>query len=650
MLLFILTVVLDTVPATERVHTHTTELNEVTVSAFDERNLRLASKEAAYYIPIRPMTSVSPSGLAPLAHSVPALQFASLGGHTVKPVLRGLGGYRVVTSFQGIRYDNLQGGPDHGLDMPLLGVHHAEVLLGPHALFYGTDALAGVLYLADVRPISVANKTLTGSLGINPWTSEGSLQYHGTGHRWVPYYSGVLYSHQGEYRDARGETVHGTEATTLAARGLWSWEGQRGAHRIKMSSVERSLSIPTPEEPSDSTAHSHEHQQRISTQNIAWESSWKTLAWKVQSHSGVAHSFRGEEGEEHGTWELAFDLLTLNHTTTAARQWGSWMTTFGAHGHYRGIKNRSNTEERTYPNGHSSFLAGFAQAEKSSAHWTWKIGGRAERGTFPASSALSTLEWHPASPWHAQIRLSSGTRSPQLEERFAFGTHIGAGRFEVGNPALRPEKSTNLDVNGHYLSAKSEIQIGAFLQRYEDFIVLTPSDSSGSLRYYYTATPALLIGAEGKWHVHPQGEKGPWHGAVVAAIVRGQRGKEFSKTADPLAGIPAIRVGMQGERVWEWSPHRHVQWEADVQWVAPQTRLSPDEKTAWDASQTDGYILVSMRMVVELPIGSDAQPWAVALEGHNLTNALYAGHLSYVRALGLYEAGRSIRCTLTLPL
>lgn len=126
------------------------ELGEASVEV--QRDNPAALSTQVWAIPVRTLADQGPSAMLQLSRQAPALQLASVGGHTVKPILRGLGGYRVVTAYQGWRYDNMQGGAEHGLDFPLLGVDHVEVMLGPNSLALGTDAMAGVLYFSDVRP------------------------------------------------------------------------------------------------------------------------------------------------------------------------------------------------------------------------------------------------------------------------------------------------------------------------------------------------------------------------------------------------------------------------------------------------------------------------------------------------------------------
>ncbi len=67
------------------------------------------ANEAATFAAVRPFAQGDPLQMRRLSDQSPSLQWSSAGGQSLKPVLRGLGGNRVLTAFQGWRYDNLQG-------------------------------------------------------------------------------------------------------------------------------------------------------------------------------------------------------------------------------------------------------------------------------------------------------------------------------------------------------------------------------------------------------------------------------------------------------------------------------------------------------------------------------------------------------------
>ena len=83
------------------------ELGEATVEGISHNPNFFTTNILA--VPVKQISDQGPTALNNLTRQSPSIQLMSVGDHTVKPVIRGLGGYRTVTAYQGWRYDNLQG-------------------------------------------------------------------------------------------------------------------------------------------------------------------------------------------------------------------------------------------------------------------------------------------------------------------------------------------------------------------------------------------------------------------------------------------------------------------------------------------------------------------------------------------------------------
>jgi iron complex outermembrane receptor protein len=563
------------------------ELGEASVEARRDNPSALSTQVLA--IPVRTLADQGPSAMLHLSRQAPALQLASVGGHTVKPILRGLGGYRVVTAFQGWRYDNMQGGADHGLDFPLLGVDHVEVMLGPNSLALGTDAMAGVLYFSDVRPRATGQQhalTLNGGANGMPWSGQYSLHRSGPG----LYFIGAYGGYSPEYRDANGDTVHGTHAQTLALRALGSWQKGKTQHRLKLTGVQRRFGLPEKNYPPGQEPD-HEH-------------------------------------EDHA--HIAFYLNTASQTTTLDRRLGDGHLTLGAHQQLRMLRNDEHAHEWLYPNAEQFQSALFAHYSVEKGRHTRSAGLRGEFGAFAGYAALLRYAYAISKPLSVQARMSHGTRGPQLEERFAFGSHIGAGRFEVGDANLRTERLWNADLGLNYERPQFDAQITAFYQAYRDFIYLNPSDSSGSWRFYYVQGDARVYGAEARAHWHPAER---FHVHAQAALSIGE-----DAAGNPL---PFMAPGRWGAHLaYDVLPDQGLHAEVHYDHYLAQNRLSSTEALFLDGP-TPAYGLWSASLTGVL---SKRASWSVELL--NAGNAAYAHHLSIARAFGVLEAGRQLRASL----
>ncbi len=613
------------------------ELTEAHVCASEEV---LAPNEAATFAAIRPFQQGDPTQIRRISSQSPSIQWASAGGQSLKPVLRGLGGNRVLTAYQGSRYDNLQGAADHGLDFPMLGVDHAEIMLGPNTLILGTDALSGVLYLTDVRPRTTPQSELQVYGG--QVLGGAQVSHHGEGGGIRPYYLGFSRTNTSEYRDARGDTVHGSEGQTTAIRGLWAWgeaDRNQGAHKLAITATSRALGIPEgPLTPSDSGDEHGAHRQSIQGLYSALESQWKVGNVQIRSHQAFQETIRREvEGDE---MHLGFSLRTWNSTTTWTQRrpipkFGeSWAKahTFGVQGFRRELINLSGAEDEIYPNGQQSFIAGFYHSEAESDRWAWSSGIRGEWGSFPVWSGLMRVAFAATEYHHGQLRLSRGSRAPQWEERFADGRHIGAARLERGNPNLGPEQVWNADAQWHYDGPGLEWSGGLFAQSYESFIGLNPVWENGQWIYEYSAGDAQLFGSE--WLVHTH--KGPWHTQMTYAWVRGQRANGDA--------LPSVAPSKWGTNVRYAQSNHPRPWTLELfgEYFVAKDRLAPSEQLYWGTERLPGYVLLHL----------DASwTWAPGASVHagvtNFLNSAYAHPLSLAQQVGVLEPGRQWTVTLS---
>ncbi|WP_291782298.1 carboxypeptidase-like regulatory domain-containing protein, partial [Cecembia sp.] len=92
----------------------------------------------------------SPNLMSSLART-PGVSEISLGPGISKPVIRGLSFSRVLSLYQGARFENQQWGADHGLGMTETGIANVEMIKGPASIIYGSGAMAGVVNLIEER-------------------------------------------------------------------------------------------------------------------------------------------------------------------------------------------------------------------------------------------------------------------------------------------------------------------------------------------------------------------------------------------------------------------------------------------------------------------------------------------------------------------
>lgn len=118
---------------------------------------------------------------------LPGVRAMSIGSGSSKPMIRGLGFNRVVVAENGMKHEGQQWGDDHGLEADQYAVDRVEVIKGPAALAYGSDAIGGVIDLhSDAPPQSRFGGRLRLFARTNNESVGTSLRVEGRGRRQHP--------------------------------------------------------------------------------------------------------------------------------------------------------------------------------------------------------------------------------------------------------------------------------------------------------------------------------------------------------------------------------------------------------------------------------------------------------------------------------
>ena len=157
----------------------------------------------------------SPSLMTAIART-PGVSEISLGPGISKPVIRGLSFSRVLSLYQGARFENQQWGADHGLGLTETGIGDIELIKGPASLIYGSGAMAGVVNLIEDR--DAAPGEIEGDLNMRAFSNSLGLRSElgikgaaENGFFWS--LRGAAESHA-DYLDGNGDAVGNTRFNT----------------------------------------------------------------------------------------------------------------------------------------------------------------------------------------------------------------------------------------------------------------------------------------------------------------------------------------------------------------------------------------------------------------------------------------------------
>lgn len=259
-----------------------------------------------------------------------------------------------------------------------------------------------------------------------------------------------------------------------------------------------------------------------------------------------------------------------------------------------------------------------------------RIGHIRER-VFQTWSASATALYELTDIVHVGFNLSRSSRVPTIEELYSEGPHLAAYSYEVGNPELEDERGIGMELFLYHRFPALYFTLTAFRNSLSSFIV---PRNSGEINYstflpvYVTqGVDALLTGAEAQveWEIS--------EGVTLNGSVGYTHG-EFQGSGDPLPQIPPLkgRIGL----IWKPSA-----WMLGLQsdFAARQNRVDLFEE------ETAGYAILGG--FVQYAFTTGAQVHNVSFTVDNMLNQAYRNHLSRVKAI-LPEAGINLRLTYKL--
>ena len=125
----------------------TTTLQEVSVSGQRRHDTQMRMSQTNVAVSQKYLHEHFAGSLMQTLEDIPGVKAMAIGSGQSKPVIRGLGFNRLVVTEDGVKHEGQQWGDDHGLEIDQFAIDRAEVVKGPAALLYGSDAIGGVLNL-----------------------------------------------------------------------------------------------------------------------------------------------------------------------------------------------------------------------------------------------------------------------------------------------------------------------------------------------------------------------------------------------------------------------------------------------------------------------------------------------------------------------
>lgn len=597
----------------------------------------------------------------------PGLAVTSLGPVTGRPVIRGLGGDRILVLEDGARPGDLSSmSSDHAVAIEASTAEKMEVVRGPMSLLYGSSALGGVVNVVrEEVPASPPERThgsftaqgtsvdrgasgggfVTGGRGSLAFRAEASGRTFGD-----------VSTPVGDVVNTAGHTLNGS----VGAAAVGSWGHGGASYRF----YDNDYGIP------GGFIGGHDTgvdiaMQRHSVRGEAerhLEGSFLETLKAVGSYTHYHHTETEPSGNVGTEFTQNFTGLDLigHHGASGPLALGA----FGARAQFRDLRTAGTLHT---PSTYDYALAGFAVEELGAGALRLQLGARYDWAhyvvrdegavifaggrvipvvprTFGSLSGSAGLLFKAAPGIQLGASVSRAYRTPDVTELYSNGPHLAANSYDVGDPELKQETGIGADAFVRVEHQRLTADVAAFSNWMSDYIF--PSSrgraeigAQGTRpRFQYTNHDARFAGVEGEVQL----------GLTRAVVLEGTASYVAAVFTSALDPIPVITANdttfVPASRYPPLIPPLHgtggLRYEtpklfagATARWSAAQERLGDFE------TRTAGYALLDLDAGVRLLRGGAFHTVTVRVE--NATDEAYRDHLSRIKEI-VPQPGRGV--------
>jgi len=602
-----------------------------------------------------------------------------------KPIIRGFTGNRVAVIDQGIKQEGQQWGMDHGLEIDPFQVQRLELVKGPAALQYGSDAIAGAV---RVLPEALPKDKWSGQIQSNYHSNNQAFGLSGAAaYREGPLAIGLRASRR-QYQDFRvpaeqfvyngfvlpitDNTLKNTAGELQSAQAYLAWntDDYRARYRFSVYDQQQGMypgatGIPRAFDVGDIGSRgdidfprqSIKHYKLYTIQNIKIAKHWLETEIGYQFNDreerSLPHAHGFNDIDSNATLALGLKLHSAQLNSRYRFHWQGMDLVLGTAQQYK--RNLSRGFEYLIPN-YASYQSGLFLLANGELydHLYWDGGLRWEykhqsspemrlpwwenpdslalrsarvNRSFSNIAAAIGLVYLPSEHWQMKWHLARSFRAPNVAELSSNGVHHGTFRHEQGNPNLNPEIAWQVDLGLEFRQKDFMIRLSPFYYYFQNFIFLRPTARFSNLPeagqlYQYQQAPAIQAGGELYADWHPWSNL---HLSNASEVLVNQN----LNTQLPLPFSPP------------WSNLLSVNWEdknwdAGLSWryTAAQNRVDRNE------AKTPAYHLLNLEGSYKFSWQKTDFSFHLVLK--NVLNESYLRHLSRYRILNLPEQGRNL--------
>jgi iron complex outermembrane receptor protein len=629
------------------------QLKDIVITGFMPNSPRLTSLHIESYS-LKKINEKSPFNLSDALAKLPGISQMTTGNSIAKPVIRGLYGNRILVSLSGLRFDNQQWQDEHGMGLSHIGISRVEVIKGPAALLYGSDAVGGVINVIEEVPATEGLRVDAGTQLFS--NTRGTLTDAGLmkrkGSRWWNLRAG--FESHADYRDGANSRVLNSRSNGLYFKGGFGFERKNwkqvnnyhfsnNHYGFIIDDLLNSFSADAPWSRKMAGPHHIVLLNLLNSQNT-----FVLRRSTLKLNAGVQSNSRRED-EGGGQISLNMHLVSALEKLQWEKSLGEKLTVV-VNQQFNFINNTNYGGRIIIPDANMLEAGSGAYVKFVSGRWVVEsgLGGSFksiktfetrtlnaagkdvlpfQRNNFTGNAMLGVV-YQGGKYWTVKSNMASGYRAPNLAELSSDGIHEGVYRFEIGDPDMRTERNLNTDISLDYHGRSLFTSASVYYNRFYDYIYLagTPQSFFGFPVYRYHQQGARLYGGEFVLHYKPAFVKGiefKEQIAVTNGLLDDRNYMPFIPAAKMTSSI-IYRKSFTGKIA-------DVMIEPEWQSVFRQSHAAQFE------TPTADYQLFNLYAGMELR--SPSGNWRLGITCKNLTNKKYADHLSRLKYYGLYNEG-----------
>lgn len=590
------------------------------------------------------------STLAATLKNETGIAMRAMGPAPARPVIRGLGGDRVVMSEDGSKTTDLSAtSPDHAVTIEPFAVERIEVLRGPMVLTSSPSTLGGIVNVVRHEIPQDRHRNILGAVGVYGETAnEGMLA---SAYTEIPLEPVMLRAEASGRRASDMRTPEGRLANSSSR----SLDYSAGLSRIHdngfLGTSYRHYALEYGIPGGFVGAHPDGVDIELERRQINFRSMQVLDTWLLHDlrlnvnrayYRHKEYEASGAIGSEFRIVNWAGELRATHHSFGPVTEGMIGVDVehrdFNVGGFVFTTPSTSTTA--------AAYLFERLRFDRFSVEaamrYTWnrvtplrenpaaRIGSIRER-RFDALSASATLLYELTDIVHVGANVSRSNRMPTIEELYSEGPHLAAYSYEVGNPDLDLERGYGVEVFLRHRFTSLSVNVNLFRNEISSFII---PRNTGVINY---ATFLPIYATEGVGGLLSGAEmQVEWNMAAAFQLHASFTYTQgtFLDSGAPLPQIPP----MKGNLGFSWQLAA-LRLGAEVSAAARQDRVDQFEEP------TAGYAILNSSAQYSITSGSQIHHFSLGVE--NILDQPYRNHLSRVKLI-LPEAGINARLTYKL--